>query len=140
MRPFLKAEVWLLLIALAATGCGPSTRRVWGEVTLEGKPVAEGTIEFLPEAGTAGPSTGTLIQAGRYDLESNKGLLAGGTYKVSIAAMAKTGNKQPHPITPSVQVEEIANLIPLRYNNRTTLQITVAHADAENQRDFHLQK
>lgn len=62
---------WLALAvtALAATaGCGgPPQALARGRVTLDGQPLAHGTIAFLPADGK-GPTAGGLVTAGGYEV------------------------------------------------------------------------
>ena len=47
---------------------------VSGVVTLDGVPVAEGSIIFRPIDGTQGPMAGAVIQNGHYAIDRVKGL------------------------------------------------------------------
>lgn len=64
-------RAWLALVAtaLAATaGCGgPPQALARGRVTLDGQPLAHGTIAFLPADGK-GPTAGGLVAAGSYEV------------------------------------------------------------------------
>ena len=64
-------RAWLALAvtALAATtGCGgPPKALARGRVTLDGEPLAHGTIAFLPADGK-GPTAGGLVTAGGYEV------------------------------------------------------------------------
>ena len=37
-------------------------------MTLDGQPIDEGVIQFLPVEGTVGPETGGVISKGQYDI------------------------------------------------------------------------
>ena len=121
------------------TGCGDRNggMRVWGEVTYDSKPVPEGSILLMPEAGQKAPTAGGLIKDGRYDMPAKKGPRAGVTYRVSIDGLEKTGKMIQHPLGP---YEETRQLIPPEYNTRSNLQITVSKKVSENQKDFVLEK
>jgi hypothetical protein len=63
----------LVLVGLTAIGCGPKQQfaEVSGVVTLNGKPMPDALVEFLPdpEKGTQGPmSMGTTNAEGRFRL------------------------------------------------------------------------
>ena len=125
------------------TGCGDRDggMRVWGEVTYDSRPVPEGTILLMPEAGQKAPTAGGLIKDGRYDMPAKKGPRAGVTYRVSIEAMEKTGKMIEHPLGASLGAyEETRQLIPPEYNTRSNLQITVSKIVSENQKDFVMEK
>ena len=56
----------LLLIGLSA-GCHlrPKTMGVGGEVSYDSQAIERGTIDFIPVAGTTGPSAGEAVVNGR---------------------------------------------------------------------------
>jgi hypothetical protein len=59
---------WLLLFAALTLGCGPAKPPVIsGSVTVDGQPLAEGTMQFIPSAGDA-TSAATKIQAGQFSV------------------------------------------------------------------------
>ncbi len=72
-------------VSLLATGigCGPSDPReaVSGTVTLDGKPLDQGTIEFVPTA--QGVLSGGVISGGKFDVPADRGLPPG-TYTVRV--------------------------------------------------------
>jgi hypothetical protein len=135
-----------LAIAAALTilvGCNgetePLTMRVWGDVTLDGKPLDEGSIVFSPAENTAGGSAGGGIKQGRYDVPSTAGLVSGGKYRVEITALRPVGKQLPNIIErggPPLQASE--NYIPPTYNAKTTLAVTVSDDSSKNQFDFKL--
>ena len=65
----------IILLSLCL-GCGREEIHIAGNVTFDGKPLEEGTIEFIPIEGTAGPSTGGSIRAGRYECSKDTGLVS----------------------------------------------------------------
>jgi hypothetical protein len=73
----------LLTIALlaAAPGCrhddGLGRVEVRGKVTYQGAPVERGLITFHPTGGSKGPSAGTGIVNGSFDIPSDKGPIVG---------------------------------------------------------------
>ncbi|MDA0253813.1 MAG: hypothetical protein O3A37_12030 [Planctomycetota bacterium] len=64
-------RAWLaaaLAVLAAVAGCGgPPQASVRGRVTLDGEPLAHGTIAFLPADGK-GPTAGGLVTAGGYEV------------------------------------------------------------------------
>ena len=92
--------VWpcCLLLLFLAGGCGsgsPSVR-VWGTVSYQGQPVDEGQIVYFPTDGTENPSTGGVIQDGKYDIPKDDGPYAGGTYRVQITALGVEKSYTPN--------------------------------------------
>jgi len=124
-----------------AAGCRDANAPVglMGDVSYDGKPLANGTIVFTPVEGVASPSTGGSIVDGHYNVPADKGALPGGKYKVEITSMAKLGKKIPNPFTPGgpdLEVDE--QFIPASYNTKSTLSVTVAQGN--NRFDFRLEK
>ncbi len=69
---------------IAANGCGgPARRAIAGSVTLDGRPLDEAVIMFVPLA-VPGSKTGAAVTAGRYEVPSEVGVLPG-RYRVEIA-------------------------------------------------------
>jgi hypothetical protein len=138
MRP---ALVWLtILLVLVLMGCSRSpNRRVWGEVSYKGVAIEEGSIEFLPIEGTGGPSVGSPITDGAYDIPAAKGPLADGTYRVKLVAVRDTGRYPPGPRYPkSMTIRE--DIFPEEYNSKSKLQVKIDPAADRNRLDFHLPK
>jgi hypothetical protein len=130
----------LVAVLLAATvGCRTSPRtRVWGEVSFDGRPVAKGTIEFIPAEGTGGTSAGGAIEDGSYDIPAKQGPLTGGTYRVEITALAKTGRTRPNVFDPNGPLlDDYKCYIPACYNSKSVLKVTLS-APKENKHDFRL--
>jgi len=59
-------------------------------VTLDGKPLASGSITFQPTAGTSGPSAGGAITNGQFELPAASGVMPG-KYNVVVQVMLETG-------------------------------------------------
>jgi hypothetical protein len=121
---------FLVVFGLAAClGCGPKQFpkvHLTGNVTVDGQPVAEGTINFQPQGKDQGPSTSAAIVGGKYEADAPRGPV-----KVFIQATKETGKivdtaGSPHP--------ERVNLIPARYHGG----IDIDTADGKSQHDFPL--
>ena len=109
--------VTVITCALLA-GCSNSGGRigVGGAVTLDGKPLENGLINFQPAPGVEAPSAGGAIANGSYDLPANSGLMPG-EYRVIIQAFKKTGKQIVNPQTKqmipeilTVQIREAGNI------------------------------
>lgn len=123
-------------------GCAPTSdlRGVQGSVTFEDQPVASGTIEFTPVKGTKGALTGSEIQGGAYSVPQDHGVHTGGTYKVSIVSMRKTGKIVQGLTTPDGKpMDEYANYIPTEHNSSTKIEVKISD-ESINKIDFHLKK
>lgn len=118
---------------LVAVGCAeskPPTYPTSGVVTLNGAPVEEGTITFLPTEGTPGNNVAATITAGAFSAPQEAGLCIGG-YRVEIDAYRKTGRKIRDLASPDRRlaepplVEERVSIIPPQYNTQSELRVQV---------------
>lgn len=135
------AAVAVLSLVWCAPGCGrqttgPRFQRVEGVVTLGGKPVTSGMIQFLPDsaAGTQGPAASGVIQAdGRYELFGPRGLAgaAPGRYRVSISTRTIRSDERRVPT---------GDIVPHEYSRPETSGLTseVVVVNGPLRRDFAL--
>lgn len=125
------------LCALAVIGCSskPTTMRVWGDVSFEGKAIESGNIELLPIDGTEGPNVGGVVKDGAYEIPAEVGPLAEGTYRVEIRAYRNTGRVQR---TPRGEMPEREAVLPAEYNIRSTLRVKINSKAGENKFSFQL--
>ena len=130
-----------LAVAMVATwGCGSRVRRVhvFGDVSLDGKPVQDGSISLAPIEGTNGPTTGGAIRHGHYDVPVAGGPLAGGSYQVQIDARGP-GRSGPNPANPKgPPLLFYDNIAPARYNTQSVLKITLGADADEKRQDYDL--
>jgi len=124
------------ILVLLLVGCGRSGDQlaIKGNVTLDGEPLPEGQIIFLPQAGSVGPSAGSSIENGAYAVPADMGTLPG-TFRVEIEAERKTGRKIYGSL--GEEVDQVMNYIPVRYNQQSELSVEV-EIDGDNQFDFDL--
>ena len=122
------------LVLIAAAGCGSDDglgrQPVRGEVTLDGRPLREGTVLFDPDGGGAGTAVGGPVRDGRFAIPADKGP-APGRYQVRV--YASSGRQAPpragdSPRTPRPMVE----LIPDQYNSQSTLTAVVTKGGAND--------
>src|SRR5262245_56431833 len=89
--------MWILVVAAGAvSGCGSGDelprQEVTGTVTLNGKPLESGSIQFQPEEAAGqgvAVSGGALISNGQYRIKRAEGLTPG-SYKVLIFSHGDT--------------------------------------------------
>jgi len=123
-------------------GCDADRLRrsaVEGSVTLDGAPIEEGTILFIPQAGTPGPKTGGRISAGNYRIGPSQGP-AVGQHRVEIRSRIEL------PYRPDDPEDYFQNRhrpvppdpVPARYHDRSNLQVTIEPVEV-NRCDFSLQ-
>jgi hypothetical protein len=137
----LTASLVLVLLAGCGGGDGDDLPReaVSGKVALDGQPLAEGAIQFLPEGGpdAKGPtvSGGAVIKGGAYDISRAKGLTPG-KYKVAITSAAPA-DAPAADAAPGPAPKPAAEKIPAKYNASSTLTAEVKSGGG-NTFDFDL--
>ncbi|MCY2992356.1 MAG: hypothetical protein NTY19_31400 [Planctomycetota bacterium] len=104
---------------------------------LDGQPLEQGSIAFVPTGTTSGPAAGGTISGGTYAVQQNVGPVAD-TYRVQIRSMRKTGKKiaAGSPLPPGTMVDEEIEALPAKYNNQSTLEKEVKAG--KNTIDFEL--
>jgi hypothetical protein len=119
-----------LLWLAGAAGCGAGAdnlnrQAVAGTVTLDGKPLAEGTIHFAPSSSEATTEVSEVIKDGKYAFSKYNGPVPG-PYKVQISA------PEPQPFTPPAGKSPGEFVIPVakqnvpeKYNLKTVLTATI---------------
>jgi hypothetical protein len=110
-----------LVIALL-WGCGQAkptypAARLEGSVTLDGKPIAQGNLQFVPQDASQAPITGTTIADGRYVAEA----VPRGKLRVLLSASKETGKMITEYSTPR---PEVINLIPAKYRAGIPIDVT----------------
>ena len=137
------------LLAAVVVGCGSGgdgLQRVAlsGAVAYQGAPVDDGSILFVPCDGTVGPSTAVKVVDGRYRADANGGVPPG-TYRVEILAYRKNaGGGQnvllapPPPGGSTSQNNAPQQYLPVKYNVRSQLKITVEAGSKSVTKDFAL--
>jgi hypothetical protein len=132
-KPFLACA---LVMAELALGCGDGGRAaVSGRVTLDGEPLQEGSITFVPADGNPGPTAGGAIRDGKYRLDSRNGP-AVGKNRVEIRSVVRTGRRIPDPRMPRLTIDETRSVVPKRYNAESDLVRDIA--SGSNTFDFEL--
>lgn len=122
----LVSALWL------AVGCGesgPKRAPVWGTVSVDGKPLERGVINFFPVDGTTGPSAGGPIKDGAFDLDDREGPVVG-TNRVEIRGFRKTGKTyRDEMFRKDVDVE--VQVVPPEYNERSQETRTIQAGGTE---------
>src|SRR3954452_20293684 len=107
-------------LVLAAAGCGSRRRVVPGTVTVDGKPVERGAIQFLPADG-AGPTAGGVIENGRYHV-----LASPGTMKVVINATKVVGHRKLYDdLADSPVIDVVQEVLPAKYSDVRKSELTI---------------
>jgi hypothetical protein len=131
-------SVGLILIAIAGCGKGGIPRAaVDGQVTLDGVPIANGSIFFRPTGNTKGMSAGGAITDGRYQLSAAEGPVVG-TNLVEIHCDRRTGRKVPVIVGDPREgmKDEVVEGVPERYNMQSKLTCEIQPGGSSH--DFKL--
>lgn len=131
------ASLLIVASALAFTlGCGNSSGIdkviVSGVVTLDGQPISNGEIRFIPASGTIGPVSGGAIKDGAYTAQA-KGGVPIGAHQVEIKAYRANPKSKA---TAGAEGGAAEQYLDARYNSQTTLTATI-EPDTET-KDFAL--
>jgi hypothetical protein len=134
-----------LTIGLVAPLCGCAQddglprQEASGTVTLDGQPLASGTIQFQPAGNSQGAvvSGGAAITDGQYRIARETGLVPG-TYKVLIVSHVEE-KKADASSAPGAQTRPPPELIPARYNSATELTAEIKKAEP-NVFNFEIKK
>jgi hypothetical protein len=112
----------VLLLALPGlVGCGNdwNTATVSGNVSVDGKPVEDGAINFVPVDGE-GWTAGGIIKHGRYSVRVPMMSL-----KVAITASKVVGKKPIYDAPNSPEMPITVQTVPARFNEQTELRLEV---------------
>lgn len=142
------ATSFFLLATLAMTGCGGSKfdfAPVSGKILLEGEPVNNARVVFMPRAsGTdaeAGPySNGETDEQGRYELRSATENSTRGAVVGSHRVIVSTRRSHLDPDNPDIEIIDAEERIPQPYNDyrKTPLEFDVPPEGSESA-DFSLE-
>lgn len=138
---------WVLLWGIAASvplaGCGGAgdglqREAVSGTVKFKGEPFKDGLIEFQPTVPTLSTTGAAPVKDGEYSLSSSQGLQPG-TYDVRITSAAPVVQRKPGELPGDNPAPITKELIPDKYNAKTTLTAEVK-SGGPNKFDFDLKE
>jgi hypothetical protein len=132
MKPFCPFLLALVAgILLVASGCGEKLGTVTGKVTVDGEPVSDLEVTFIPvdaEMGT--DAIGFTNEQGEYKLIYGRGNVGApiGDYRVTIAGAELDGDSgEPYRLPP-------------KYSDRRQTELTATVEGGENTINFELEK
>src|SRR5687767_14041072 len=138
MRPLRAHRAVLgLLLALPWVGCSDPTggrEPVSGDIHFKGKPLDQGTIQFLPAEGQDTTSGGPITD-GKYAVAKKDGLQPG-EYQVVISSGDPKEHAPPDEL-PGAPFPVVKVRIPKEYNTQTK-QVVEVKAGGPNSFDFHI--
>jgi len=120
----------LLLLLTSLVGCGSSGASVSGKVTLDGAPLDDATITFVPVAGGQQQAAWSSVKGGQYVIAAQDGL-GTGPFRVEIRALRPTGEKSADP-----ELIPAKEAVPAKYNSKS--ELTVEIEAGPNTADFEL--
>jgi len=126
MRSTLRCgALWILAVVAGCGGDGgPERAAVSGTVKVDGEPLAEGAISFLPTDGTEGPTAGGAVTDGKFDIPRENGVVVGKN-RVEINGNRKTGRKIPDAGKPGTMQDEVVSAVSAEANRNSKLVETV---------------
>lgn len=137
MRHYHSIMLILCSAVLCLSGCTNENAfertQVEGMVTLNGAPVEQGVITFIPAG--KGASAGANIESGKFVIPQETGP-SPGEYRVEIDSSVPTG-KQILDTDGETMVDEFENAIPTQFNRETELKVTLKTGN--NQHLFDLE-
>ena len=111
------------------TGAGAS---VSGKVRLDGSPLDDATVTFVPAAGGQRQAAWATVKGGQYAIAAKDGL-GTGQFRVEIRALRATGEKA-NPNEPTmIPAREV---LPSKYNTKS--ELTVEIKPGQNTANFDL--
>lgn len=124
---FAAVTAWAISCWTGCSSSGPELGTVSGTVTLDGQPLPDATVTFMPETGRS--SSGRTDPEGKYELNytfDRAGAVVG-KHIVRITTAGKSGAESPDPSDEK---------LPARYHANTELKAAVERG--HNEVDFDL--
>jgi hypothetical protein len=128
----------------AVGGCGKSGLDkvvVSGDVTFLGEPIKNGEIYFYPTGNTKGPVSGASVKDGHYEA-IGKGGVPLGTHRVVIRGFRAAANSASAAAAAKAGLEGgiREQYLPAKFNDKSTLEVTISDESASSGVDFTLEK
>jgi hypothetical protein len=120
-------------LSLALAGCGTREGLVEasGKVTLDGQPLADALVEFIPQGATG------VVSMGRTDRDGNYYMMASRTAKGASVGVNKVRITTYEILDLQGKQQMVPERVPTKYNSETVLSVTVAETGM-NQFNFDL--
>jgi hypothetical protein len=126
---------WMIAVGLVLfVGCSPTKAPVRGRVALDGQPLHEAIIMFIPlEAGTK--KTGAPIEHGSYEVAEINGLTPG-KYRVEVIdnMPLELAHRPPAELNALLQTRRV---IPPRYSQDSPLFAEIGPAASQNLQELN---
>ena len=115
-RPFLAVAAAALVVVAGCSSAPPPPKRgkIYGKVTLDGKPVVKANIRFIAlEA--SGVNVLAAVRDGVYEVLEGEGPVKG-KYRIEFSVPTATVRRSPNPDRPGQWLEEPGETLPARYH------------------------
>ena len=133
-KPWCWSKVAAIAICLAlSSGCAPAVRVVEGKVTLDGKALASGAIEFEPADSIAEDFLAGTLRRGVIASKSRRRKPKEHQSSAS-CRRSRPAERFPRdrPLRAGAMIDEIAEAVPAQYNTRSTLKVDLSTASPHN--------
>lgn len=115
-----RTRLCIAILGLAVlSGCGSGDGNITGEVTLNGEPLKEGTIRFVPVDGNT-PTADAPIVDGKFQAN-----VPVGDKRIEITAPKVVGQIKMIDAPDAKAVDNVQELLPERYNVKSELTLKV---------------
>ena len=123
----------LLVVVAMAAGCprsGLEKATLSGRITVQGQPIQDGSIRFVPIKGTKGPATVGTIRAGSYTVTARGGVPVG-TLRVEVEAFRPLPGAKPYTKEQARERGIVEGdypkeqFLPPEYNTNSTHEVTI---------------
>ena len=111
-------QLFAAFVAVAVGGCGaggPKMAKIAGRISIDGEPVANGYLQFVPQPTGRAPAAGAVVATGSYSGEVSPGKIL-----VLITGTRPTG-KMIHEY--SQPREEAVSIVPRKYEKGIVLDV-----------------
>jgi hypothetical protein len=124
-QPFAILLPLLLLTGVGCSGGKATSGTVNGRVTLDGQPLKQGVVRFIPLDGKS-PTASAVIADGQFSTSVPLGEM-----RVEFSASKVVGKHKAYDAPDSPVVDDVVELIPARYNTNSQQRITVKQGSQE---------
>lgn len=114
-----------IMVCAAGVGCGKAKTIVSGTVTLDGKPLAEALLQFVPLGPEGRTGAVRTDSQGRYQVE-----LSPHPVRVAVSARTVVGQERDGKDGPMIDV--FKELVPARFSDLHTSELTLAPLEGRN--------
>ena len=129
--------VCFISIGMFFVGCD-SGIKIHGKISVNGTPLDEAQIQFVPVTSTGGDQLGTVVSKGEYTF-ADPDRLKEGQYQVQIRAYKSSGKKIWDGMgdgTNKNMVDDLKQYIPAKYNDTSELKVAIKAGNNEFNTDL----